>query len=139
MKKFFVLFLVLLFVPLFSYSEEAPQIVSHYSMSADFRSFSVGKGGSQFDSDALLIDLYFTDSNVAYLWSCVCIGGTYLASGFNERTVVERDGIIYLANPSGSFYTAWYDENGTDLWLSYDNRSYRLHPVPAFSFYEDWK
>lgn len=139
MKKRLSLLLVLLLIPLIAFSEDTPHITVHYSLSADFRPYSTGKGGSSFESDALLIDLYFTDSDVVYLWSCECIGGTYLVSGFNERTVVERDGILYLVNASGYYHTAWYDENGTDLWLNYNDHSFRLHPVPSFSFYEDWQ
>lgn len=139
MKRLFSLLLILLFVPLFAYSEGSPQIISHYSMAADFRPYSTGKGSSPFYIDGLMLDIYFTDSNVVYFWSCECIKGEYIASGVSKRTVVERDGIMYIVKDSGYYLTAWYDENGTDLWISYDDHFYRLHPVPLFSVYEDWQ
>ena len=140
MKRLIALLFVLLLFPVISCSEESPRIISHYSMTADLRSFASGKDSFSFQSDALLYDIYFTDDPcIAYVWVCECIGGTYLASGFSTVTVIDRDDCLYLVDSKGNYTTARYDENGTDLWMDLEYGTFRLRPVPSFSMFDDWR
>lgn len=140
MKKLLALFLVLFLVPSVSFSESSDHIISHYSITADFRPFVTGKDASPYEFDVLMFDIYFTDDpGVAYIWNCICIDDTFLASGFNSYSVVELDGLVYFADGKGAYITGWYDENGSDFWLNYRDNQFRLHSVPMFSFYEDWQ
>ena len=139
MKKLLCLLLLVLFLPLVAFAD-TPSIISHYSLYFDARLCVSGKNANPFDYDMLCLDVYFTDDDSqAYFSYTEFFAGTYISSGLCPMTVARRDGLIYLTDGKGSALCSWYDENGTDLWLTYRDHDFRLHPTVSFALYEDWQ
>ena len=139
MKRFFCFLFVLVLLPLVSFADDQPSIVSHYSICFDARLCSTGKGANPFDYDMLCLDVYFTDDeSQAYFSYAEFFSGTYIANGLFPMSVARRDGLIYLTDRKGTSLCCWFDENGTDLWITYRYHDLRLRPAPSFSMYEDW-
>ena len=61
------------------------------------------------------------------------------SSGLMDVSVVKDGARFYLSNSYGLYLLCEWDENGTDLWIDYSGRSFRLRPVSDFSVYSDWK
>ena len=139
MKRFFALLILFVLLPLFCFAE-TPSIKSHYSLCFDARLCTTGKGANPFDYEMLCLDVYFTDDEtVAYFSYAEFFSGTYIASSLTPMTVARRDGFIYLTDRTGNAVRCWFDENGTDLWLTYRYHDLRLRPTASFAMYEDWK
>lgn len=139
MKRFFCLFLLLLFVPLFSLADSL-FISRHYSLFIDSTANITAGGSSMFEFDSLCIDLYImNDESTAYGTFSRAESGLYLTSSCRFTIRTRNDGSVIFAQDNGEYFVADFDENGTDLWINYNGRNYRLRPVPAFSVFEDWK
>ena len=95
------------------------------------------KGEKVIDYDSLCLDLFILEGgSECYLTSVRSFSGIVI-TGTSNFSIAERDGIMYLADQSGLYLSAHYDENGEDIWLQYENHYFRLHPVPVFSLYTD--
>jgi len=135
MKRIIILF-VLLLIPVFSFAD--PFFIDrHYSLFVDSSAVSSGYGESMFEFDSLCIDLYImSDEATAFCSVSRTDNGFYLTDS-NRYSVINDNGSVTFIADNGYYFTALYDENGTDLWINYDNRNYRLHPVAAFSALSD--
>ena len=133
------LFLLLSLVSV-SLADLDPLYVSrHYTLFIDGRLATSGKA-SLFDFDSLCVDLYMLDGDQrAYLSVSKSFSGIFIASGTVAVNVVENNGTLFFASDDGNYTTGRYDENGEDIWLDLEGRTFRLRPVPTFSIYEDWK
>ena len=148
MRRFcFLLIMVFLFVPC-AYSDTYlevnpidPTVTAHYSVFVNGDTATLGKGGSLFDFNSLCIDLYLTDTeDEAYLIIACCKDHIMRSSGLFKVSVINDDGHVYFSSiSSGLYLIGEWDENGTDLWLDYSGRSFRLTPAHDFSVYSDWK
>lgn len=113
-------------------------IKDHYSVFVDGTTASSGKG-RLFDFDSLNIDLYLTN-NENYCYLCI----TEISDGIITTTHLIRATIETLSDRMYLSYNNLYlvarrDENGSDIWIDYKGRSFRLRPSQPFSVYEDWK
>lgn len=139
MKRFLCLFMVVFLIPVCSFAESL-FIDKHYSLFIDSTANIVGTGGSLFEFDSLCIDLYImNDESTAFGTFSLTDSGVYLTSSCRFTIRTRGDGTVIFVQDNGEFFEVEYDENGTDLWIYYNGRNYRLRPVPAFSIYEDWK
>ena len=147
MKRVFSLVLALLLCLVSSAFSEGylqlnpgdPAVTSHYSVYVNGAAGSSGTGGPLFSFNSLCIDLYLTDSETdAYLLTAVCRDHIMHSSGLVHVSVLNDDGLLYFSTVSGLYLTGHWDPNGTDLWVEFSGRSFRLRPVPAFSVYSDW-
>ena len=136
MKKLLCLLLVSVLLPVVSLSD--PRIISaHYAIFMDDESSRGPKGEKVFDYDSLCLDLFILEGGKeCYLTSVRSFSGIVI-TGTTNASIAERDGLLYLADDSGNYWSAYYDENGDDIWLQYEGRYLRLHPVPVFSLYTD--
>lgn len=147
MKRFFCFLFVLVLLPVFSLADayikvetQDRPVTAHYSVFVDGTISSSGKGGKLFDFDSLCIDLYLTDSeDYAYLLISNCTDHLIYSSGLAKVSVYRDGNRAYFCNSSGLYVIGEYDENGTDIWIDYHGRSFRLSPVYEFSSYSDWK
>jgi len=139
MKRFICLFILLLLFPVFSFSESF-FINRHYSLFIDSSTTITGKGDNAFDFDSLCIDLYImSDESTAFGTFSRTEFGLYLTTSCRFTIRKRNNGTVIFVQDNGEYFDVTYDENGTDLWINYSGRNFRLHPVPAFSLYEDWK
>ena len=136
MKKLFCLLLVLVLLPVVSLAD--PRIIyAHYAFFMDDESSRTPKGGKVIDYDSLCLDLFILEGGKeCYLTSVRSFSGIVI-TGTTNASITERDGLLYLSDQSGNYLTAYYDENGEDIWLQYENHYFRLRPVPVFSMYTD--
>lgn len=147
MKRFICLFFVFSLLTSFACAEayikinpSDPVATAHYSVFVNGDSATVGKGSRLFEFNSLSIDLYLTESEEeAYLLIACCNDHIMHSSGFLQVSVVKDGTSIYFMNSSGLYLMGEWDENGTDLWLNYSGRSFRLRPTEKFSVYSDWK
>ena len=147
MRRFFCLLMLFLFVVSFACADAYlkvnpvdPAVTAHYSVFVNGDSAVIGKGDRIFDFNSLCIDLYLTESpDEAYLLIACCADHIMHSSGLMTVSISMDDGHVYFTNSSGLYLIGEWDENGTDLWLDYSGRSFRLHPVSGFSVYSDWK
>lgn len=148
MKRFFcVLLLLVLFSVSCAFAEAYievrtvdPVVTSHYSVSVNGADSAMGKGDPVFDFNSLCIDLYLTDSeDEAFLLIACCKDKFMRSTGFIKVSVLNDENNIYFSSSSGLYLIGRWDENGTDLWIDYSGKSFRLRPVPAFSVYSDWE
>ena len=143
MKKalaFLFLSVLLMSVVSVSLADLDPLYVSkHYTLFIDARIATSGKA-RLFDFDSLCVDLYMMDGDQrAYLSVSKSFSGIFIASGTVAVNVVENNGTLFFASDDGNYTTGRYDENGEDIWLDLEGRTFRLRPVPTFSVYDDWK
>ena len=144
--KMFALFLVslmFLFSCTSSFAESVPENVrlsTHYSLFISYSDNNSSGKGPLFPFDSYSADLYFVEGNKqAYLCTTKCFSGIFITSGMVNVSVAENNGLLYLADSNGNCVTAFYDENGTDLWIYLENVYFRMTPVPSFSVFNDWK
>jgi hypothetical protein len=145
MKRLLALIFVVILFPVVSLADhfelmpDLSPVTSHYSVVVD-GTVSIGKGGSPFDFDSLCIDLYLTDSDtVGYVSIILCKSGNVSCSGLRSVDILCNGESYYFTDSNGFYVTAQRDENGTDYWINYTGKNFRLRPVPEFSVYEDWK
>lgn len=139
MKKLICLLLLLVLLPVFSLAEytEPYSVDQHYVLFFDAVGTATGKGNS-FDYDSLCIDLYMMKNHeTAYVIICKCFSDLFTTSGMEKYTISDKDGVLYFVRDNGEYFSAVYDENGVDLWISYDNTQFRMKPVSSLSYFED--
>lgn len=136
MKKLLCVLLVLVLLPVVSLAD--PRLItSHYAFFMDDESSRGPKGEKVIDYDSLCLDLFILEGgSECYLTSVRSFSGIVI-TGTSNMSIAERDGLLYLADQSGLYLAAYYDENGEDIWLQYENHYFRLRPVPVFNLYTD--
>ena len=139
MKNLFCLLFVLVLFPVFALAEytEPCAVDQHYTLFFDAVGTATGMGNS-FDYDSLCIDLYvMKDRETAYIIICKCFSGLFITSGMEKYTISDQGGALYFVRDNGEYFSAVYDENGVDLWISYDNTQFRMKPISSLSYFED--
>ena len=138
MKRLFCLFLLLaLAACAFPGCAESYSVDQHYTLFFDAVGTAAGMGNS-FDYDSLCIDLYLMKGHeTAYIIVSRCFSDLFVTSGMEKYTVSDQNGVLYFVRDNGEYFTADYDENGTDLWIYYDNTQFRMRPISSLSYFED--
>ena len=141
MKRLLCVLFVMLLLPVVSFADDSNvYLSSHYSVFVSYSANNSSGKGPLFPFDSFSADLYFMDGNEkAYLCTTKCFSGIFITSGMIAVSVAENNGILYLADNNGYHVTAFFDENGTDLWINLENTYFRMKPVPSFSVVYDWK
>ena len=138
MKRFVCLLFVFVFIPLFAFADRVA-LSNHYALFISGGAGTAGKG-SLFDFDSLSVDLYLLeDDEKGYICTSKCFSGLFITSGMVSVTLADQDGVLYIVDNNGNFYTAVRDDNGTDLWIDLEGYSFRMRPVADLSYFEDVK
>ena len=109
----------------------------HYVLFFDALGTATGMGNS-FEYNTLCIDIYMlNDNKTAYVMISQCVHDFFISTGTEKYSVNEVKGVLYFVRDNGEFFTAIYDENGTDLWINYHDTQMRMRPVSSLSYFED--
>lgn len=138
-------FLSLLFAVVFSClsvpasAEDPVRISTHYSLFIDSNYATSAKGDHYYDFDTLCLDIYILEGNkTAFLIESKTYSGLFLTSGSQKYHIMERpDGSLLFSMDNGAYFYGYFDENGSDLWVTYYDAQVRLKPVASFSIFND--
>ena len=138
MKRFFCLLCIFVLIPLFAFADRVA-LSEHYALFISGDAGMAGKG-SLFEFDSFSADLYILDDGEkGYFCTSKCFSGLFITSGMVSVTLTDQDGVLYIVDNNGNYYTAIRDENGADLWIDIEGYTFRMRPVQDLSYFEDVK